>query len=422
MDRKSIIDQYRPSLFPFEEIYKEIHRNPELSRQEVGTASIVASHLDSIPEFIVHRNIGGHGVVGVLRNNDGPTVLLRADMDALPHLEATGLPYASTKTAKDAEGETTPVMHACGHDMHTATLMATATLLHAARKHWSGTLICLFQPAEEIAYGAKAMVDDGLYDKVPVPSIVVGQHLHAIKAGVVALSGGPVLTAVDSFEIRIFGKSGHISRPEMCVDPVITAAHIVVRLQSIVTKETRPEDFAVVACASIHGGSTANVVPDFVDIKVSVRSFRPEVHERLVESVKRVVRAECEASGSLAIREPEYKTIMHMPATVNDMHNAAILKAHFREYFGENAIDKDPFGASEDFSLLATSCGAPYVFYNWGCVDEKKWNEAEREGTTNEIPHNHSAFFAPVIQPTMKTGVDAFSVAALTFLGKGEGV
>ena len=160
------------------------------------------------------------------------------------------------------------------------------------------------------------MVDDGLYEKVPAPNIVLGPHLHAIKAGVVALSGGPILTAVESFELRNFGKSGHISRPDICVDPVITAAHIVVRLQSIVTKETRPEDFAVVACASIHGGSTANIVPDFVDIKVSIRSYRPEVHEHLVAAVKRVIRAEFEASGSLAVHEPQYKKIMHMPAIV----------------------------------------------------------------------------------------------------------
>ena len=177
-------------------------------------------------------------------------MLLCADMDALPHLEATG----STKTANSAEGETTPVIHACGHDMHTATLVATAKLLYAARKHWSGTLICLFQPAEEITYGAKFMVANGLYEKVPIPDIVLGQHIDATKAGVVALSGGPVLTAVDSFEIRIYGKSGHVSRPDLYVDPVITAAHIVVRLQSIVTKETRPEDFAVMACVSIHEG------------------------------------------------------------------------------------------------------------------------------------------------------------------------
>ena len=208
--------------------------------------------------------------------------------------------------------------------------MATATLLYVSRKHWSGTLICLFQAAEEIAYGAKAMVNNGLYKNVPIPTIVLGQHLHTIKAGVVALSGDPILTAVDSFEVPNFCKSEHISRPDSCVDPIITAAHIVVRLQSIVTEERRPEDFAVMACASIYGGSTANTVPDFVDIKVSIRPYRPEVHERLVAAVNRVLRPECEASGSLAVHEPVYRTIMHRPATVKNMHKAAVRKAQFK--------------------------------------------------------------------------------------------
>ncbi|KAK3168347.1 hypothetical protein OEA41_004794 [Lepraria neglecta] len=350
MDKRTITDDHRPRLPPFEEIYKDLHQNPELSRQKVRTASIVASHLDALHDFIVYRNIGGHGVVDVLHNGSGPTVLLRADMDALPHLEATGLPYASTKTAKNAEGETTPVMHACGHDMHTATLMPPQT--------------------EEIAYGEKSMVADGLYEKVSIPDTVIGQYIHAIKAGVVALSGGPVLTAVDSFEIRIYGESGHVSRPDLCVDPVITAAHIV-------------------------------------------------VHELLIAAVKRLVRAECEASGSLVVREQEFKTMMHTPATISDIHNAAILKAQFKEYFRGNAIDKDPFGASEDFSPLSTACWALYVFYMWGYVNKETWDEAEREGKIRSIPHNYSTFFAPVIQPTLM-GVDAFSVAALTFLGEGS--
>lgn len=360
-------------------------------------------------------------MVGVLINGPGPTVLLRADMDALPHREKTNLEYASTKVVTDLEGNSTPVMHACGHDMHVATLMAAATLLHTAKSSWGGTLICLFQPNEETAGGARAMVEDGLYDQgkheIPIPNIVLGQHVHAIKAGVVALSGGPILTAVDSFEVRIFGKSGHISRPDLCIDPVVTASQIVVRLQSIVTKEVRPEDFALIACASIHGGSTANIVPDFVDLKLSIRSYRPEVHERLLAAVKRVVRAECKASGSLQVHEPIFTTIMHAPATINDAKSAETLKTAFCGYFGDNAIESDPFGASEDFSILATACGAPYLFYMYGCVDGQQWDEAERAGTVNMIPHNHSAFFAPVIQPTMRTAVDAFALAALTFLG-----
>ena len=420
MDARTIVNQYRPSLKSFEAIYRDIHQNPELSKQEARTASIAASHLKAVGGFKVHERIGGYGVVGVLYNGPGPTVLLRADMDALPHLEQTNLKYASTKVVTDAEGKSTPVMHACGHDMHTATLMAAATLLHAAKSVWSGTLICLFQPNEETAGGARSMIEDGLYDPtrhaIPVPDIVLGQHVHAIKAGVVAISAGPILTAVDSYEIRIFGKSGHISRADLCINPVVTAAHIVVRLQTIVTNETRPEDFAVVACASIHGGTTANIIPDFVDLKLSIRSYRPEVHARLVAAVKRVVYAECEASGSLKVQEPRFTTIMHAPPTINDEKSAGVLKTALKAYFGDNTIESDPFGASEDFSILATSCGAPYVFYMYGCVEAAVWEAAEKEGTVNEIPHNHSAFFAPVIQPTMETGVDAFAVAALAFL------
>ncbi|MCJ1312528.1 hypothetical protein MMC25_006202 [Agyrium rufum] len=421
MSHKSIIFSHCPPLGSYEDVYRDIHRNPELSKHEVRTAKIVADHLTSLSSFVVHTGIGGHGVVGVLHNGPGPTVLLRADMDALPHLENTGLEYASTKIFTDAEGKQTPVMHACGHDMHVATLMAASTLLQSARAEWSGTLICLFQPNEETAGGAKAMVADGLYDPkrkpelIPIPDIVLGQHVHAIKAGTVAIGGGPILTAVDSLEIRIFGRSGHISRADLCVDPVLTASHIIVRLQGLVTKNVRPEDFAVIACASIHGGSVANIVPDYVDLKLSLRSYRKEVHERLLAAIEKVVRAECDIAGSP--REPEIKTIMQAPATVNDIASAAKLKGQLESYFGANCIDSDPFGASEDFSVLATSCGAPYVFYMYGCVDEEIWDKASSEGKLHEIPHNHSAFFAPVIKPTMKTGVDAFAVGALTFLG-----
>ena len=418
MDRTSVINRFRPDLKPFEQVYRNIHQNPELSKQEVLTASLAATHLKALSGFVVHERIGGYGVVGVLENGVGPTVLLRADMDALPHLESTGLDYASTKVVTGNDGKQTPVMHACGHDMHVASLMATATLLHAAKSQWSGSLICLFQPAEETASGARAMVADGLYEKynIPMPDIVLGEHVHALKTGIVAINAGPVLTAVDSFDVRIFGKSGHICRADLCVDPILIASQIVVRLQSIVTKEVRPEEFAVVACASIHGGSAANIVPDFVDMKISIRSYLPAVHERLITAVKRVVRAECQASGSE--KEPEFKTIMHAPSTINDPQNTEILKTAFTEHFGDKATESDPFGASEDFSELAKACGAPYLFFMYGCVDEQKWDEAEKAGRLSEIPHNHSAFFAPVIQPTMKTAVDAFAVAALTFFDR----
>ena len=419
MDLKTLVNKFRPDLTPFEHIYREIHRNPELSKQESWTADIAASHIEKLDGFQVQRGIGGHGVVGVLKNGTGPTVLLRADMDALPHQENTKLEYASTKIVKDLQGNETPVMHACGHDMHTTSLIAAATLLHAARSEWEGTLICLFQPDEETAGGAQAMVDAGLYDStkygVPVPDVVLAQHVIALQSGVVALSEGPILTAVDSFEIRIFGKSGHICRADLCVDPVVTASHIVVRLQTLVTKEVRPEDFAVIGCTSIQGGNAPNVIPDHVDIKVSIRSYKPEVHDRVLASVKRVVRAECEASGSLQIHEPVFKTIMHAPPTINDSKSTSIVKKAFDGYFGDDSIHLDPLGPSEDCSILATACNAPLVYSLYGSVEPKYWEEATKAGKVDEIPQYHSAFFAPAIQPTLQTGVDAFAVSALTY-------
>ena len=419
-DKASIIDKYRPDLEPFGHVYCDIHRNPELSHQEVRRAKITATHLEALDCFQVHRGIGGHEVVGVLENGPGSTVLLRADMDALPHLENTNLEYASTKIVRDLHGKESPVMHACGHDMHTTSLMAAATLLHAARSAWNGTLICLFQPDEETPGGAQAMVDDGLCNTkrygIPMPDVVLAQHDVALKAGVVALSKGAILTAVDSFEVWIFGKSGHISRADLCVDPIVTASHIIVRLQTPITKEVRPEDFAVIGCASIRGGGAPNIIPDYVDIKISIRSYRPEVHERVLNSVKRVVRAECEASGSLQVKEPEFKNIMHAPPTINDAKHTAIVKDAFDQYFGEDSIPLDPLGPSEDCSVLSTACGAPLVYTLYGCVDPEQWAKAVKEGRVNEIPQYHSAFFAPAIQPTLQTAVDAFAVSALAYL------
>ena len=302
--------------------------------------------------------------------------------------------------------------------MHVALLMGATKLLHSARSQWSGTLVCLFQPAEELAEGALAMVQDGLYEYekygIPIPDIVLGQHTHATRAGRITLSPGPILTAIDSLDVRIFGKSGHVCRADLCIDPVLIASHIVVRLQSVVNKEVRPEEFAVVACGSIHGGTAANIVPDFVDLKITIRSYTPAVHQRLLNAVHQVVNLECKISGA---REPEIKPFMCAPATVNDETSEAILKKAFDAYFGENSVPLVPFGASEDFSYLARACGAPYLFYMFGCIDPDLWDEKERAGKLDKIPHNHSAFYAPVIEPTMTVALDAFALAALTFLG-----
>ena len=413
-EKASIIDKFRPQLKIYENIYRDIHQNPDLSLQEARTAAIVAKHLSSF-DFDVLQHIGGYGVVGVLQNGPGKTVLLRADMDALPISEDTNLSYTSTKKAQNAEGKEVSVMHACGHDMHTTVLMATAQLLHSARSSWKGTLICLFQPNEETAGGAQAMVDDGLYKKVPVPDIVLGQHIMTIKAGSIALRSGPILAGVDSFDIRIFGKGGHGARPDICIDPIVTAGHILTRLQTIVSREVKPGELGVISCGSIHGGSAANIIPDYVDMKITARAYSTQVQERLIKGIERVIKAECTASG--ATQEPSIKPIMHAPPTVNAEAPYGILNESFQRYYQDDLCKGEAKGASEDFSVLATACNRPYLFWNFGCVDPEQWAEAERLGKTTQIPGPHTARFAPAIQPTMRAAVDSFSLAALTFLG-----
>lgn len=411
--RQAILDQFRPDLKPFEAFYRQLHSSPELSGQEEQTASYAAEYLKNL-DFEVHTNIGGYGVAGVLPNGEGPTVLLRADMDALPVQEKTGLSYASKKTTRSPDGVETPVMHACGHDFHVTTLVAAAMLLHSAKQHWSGTLICIFQPAEESLCGAKGMVDDGLYDKIPKPDVVLAQHVMRMKAGTVNVRADRLLTAADTFDVRIFGRGGHGSAPHTCIDPILIGSSIVTRLQGIVSREVTPGELAVVSCGSIQSGQTANVIPDYLDLKLGVRTYDAKIREHVVAAIRRIIEAECEASG--AVEKPSIKSTWSTPATINDGAMAESLKKTFGAYFKENLVDMEPAAASEDFSQLATAVGAPYVMWIFGGLDEKTWDEAVSKGTLNELPGNHSPFFAPVIEPTLKTGVDAMALGALTFL------
>ena len=302
--------------------------------------------------------------------------------------------------------------------MHVALLMGTAELMAKARSQWSGTLVCLFQPAEELAEGARMMIADGLYDQskhdFPKPNIVIGQHTHAVRAGRITLSPGRILTAVDSLEVRVFGRSGHVCRADMCIDPVLIASSIVVRLQGIVNKEVRPEEFAVVSCASIHGGSAPNIIPEFVDLKITIRSYEPSVHKRLLAAVRRVCELECEIGGS---PKPKIDAIMHAPSTVNHDPHTSVLKKEFDAYFKEDSVPLYPFGASEDFSELALAVDAPYIFYMFGVLNPEQWDQKEKEGKLHEMPHHHTKDYIPVIQPSMNNAMDAFAISALTFLG-----
>ncbi|HXQ78243.1 MAG TPA: amidohydrolase, partial [Gemmatimonadaceae bacterium] len=278
-------------------LYTDIHSHPELSMQEERTAAIAADRLRGAG-YEVTTGVGKTGVVGLLRNGDGPTVMLRADMDALPVKEATGLPYASNATAIDHEGKMVPVMHACGHDMHVTWLVGAATLLAQARDSWKGTLMAVFQPAEETAQGAQAMIDDGLFKRFPKPDVILGQHVMVGSAGIISSRVGVITSTGDSLQIRLFGKGAHGSMPQASIDPVIMAAATVMRLQTIVSREVAATDAAVVTIGALQAGTKANVIPDEALLKLNVRTFDETVRNRVLAAIERIVRAEAEASGA----------------------------------------------------------------------------------------------------------------------------
>lgn len=417
MTRKTAIAILRSSpldLSTYEDLYRHLHSHPELSNQERETSKTISSHLPK--SFQIHTGIGGHGLAGVLQNGSGKVVMLRSDMDALPIAEKTSLPYASVTTMSDPEGLTKPVMHACGHDMHMTCLLAAAETLVNLREEWSGTLIVLFQPAEERGTGAQAMVDDGLYDKIPIPDYVLGQHVMAMRAGNLGLRTGTLMAAADSMKITLFGKGGHGSQPHRTIDPALMAAHVVVRLQDIVSREVDPNDVAVVTVGSLQAGQTENVISDEAEIGVDVRSAKPETREKLLSSVRRIVEAECVASNAPC--KPHFVPTRKFPALVNDGPSTQKIATSFTDFFGNAFNSEIPITTvSEDFPILATSRDRPYVFWHFGGIDQTLWDHKTKEGRVIEdIPMNHSSGFAPVIQPTMRTGVDALCLAALTML------
>ncbi|GAA0443877.1 amidohydrolase [Streptomyces olivaceiscleroticus] len=406
--REMVLAPLDARMADLEALYEDLHRNPELSFQETRTAAEVARRLKA-DGFDVLTGIGRTGVVGVLRNGDGPTVLLRADMDALPVTEQTGLPYASTH-----EG----VMHACGHDVHVTCLIGAAGLLATGRDHWSGTLVALFQPAEEDGGGAQKMIDDGLYEKVPVPDVVYAQHVAPLGAGLIAYHDGACMAAADSLRITFHGTGGHGSRPETTVDPILMAASFVQRVQSVVARETASREQVVVTVGSFHAGDAPNVIPDHATVQLSIRTFDEEVRARVLAAVDRIARAEAAASG--AARAPETETIADFPVTRNDSDTLREVNASFAGLFGEQALfPYDPASGSEDAGLLATAAEAPLYYWWLGGWDPAAFRKALEAGRiSQDIPSNHSARFAPVQQPTLTMGTRALVAAALTGLQK----
>ncbi|MGW0856051.1 amidohydrolase [Streptomyces sp. NPDC002690] len=406
------LDAVRPGL---EDLYKDLHAHPELGLREHRTAGKVAEALREAGYEVV-EGIGGTGVVGVLANGDGPVVMARADMDALPVRERTGLPYASTATVTGEDGSEQPVMHACGHDVHMTSLIGGARLMAGSREAWRGTFVALFQPSEEKGDGADAMIADGLTSRVPRPDVVLAQHVLALPAGYVGTRPGPFLSAADSLRVTVYGRGGHGSMPQAAVDPVVMAAMIVVRLQTIVARELAATTPAVVTVGSIHAGTGPNVIPDSAVVQLNVRTYDDATRAQVLGAIERIVRAECQASGSPA--EPLIEKIASFPPTVNDEAVTARVAEAFAAHFGDDAHTVELQTASEDLSLIPDAFGVPFTYWGIGGTDPELYAEAVENGTVaRDVPVNHSPFFAPVLQPTLDTGVSALTVAALAWLG-----
>lgn len=398
-----------------EALYIDLHRHPELSFQETRTAGVIARELAALGlEFT--EGLGRTGIATVIRNGSGPVVWLRADMDGLPVREQTGLAYASTAKGTDPAGTEVPVMHACGHDMHVTALLGALERLVHTKDEWSGTVVAVFQPAEEYGAGAQAMIADGVLDAFPKPDIVLGQHLTPLPAGTVGVRPGTQMAASDGLTVTLLGRGGHGSRPHATIDPVVMAAATVMRLQTVVSREVDPREMAVVTVGSIHAGLKNNIIPAEATLELSLRYPDDDARADVMARVERVVRAEAHASG--AEQEPVIRVDHSLPPTINDAEATARLVAAWDRAFGEGTVvDPGMFTGSEDVSWFAREAGVPLVYWFWGGLDPQQWADAVARGTVNEdIPTNHSPFFAPILHPTIERGVDALVVAAREFL------
>jgi amidohydrolase len=411
------LDRLIPDL---EALYKDIHAHPELSMQETRTAGLAADRLRAAG-YEVTTGVGKTGVVGLLHNGDGPTLMLRADMDGLPIQEATGLPYASKVKTKDREGITVPVGHMCGHDMHVTWLAGATALFAQAREAWRGTLMAVFQPGEETAEGAQAMIDDGLFKRFPEPVVILGQHVMVGPAGAVAGRTGAITSAADSLQIRLFGRGAHGSMPQSSIDPVVMAAATVMRLQTVVSREVAAAEAAVVTVGVLQAGTKENVIPDEAIIKLNVRTFDEGVRKRVLAAIERIANAEAAASG--APRSPEITPLDHYPLNVNDAEATKRVVDAFRRHFpAERVRQTGPAPASEDFGSFGTEWHVPSVFWFVGGTDPDVYAKAKKAGRLNELPVNHSPQFAPVIHPTLQTGVETLVIAAQAWLSAQQAI
>lgn len=394
------------------ELYVHLHRNPELSLHEVETARRMAAELSAIGAEVT-EGVGGTGVVGVIENGAGPTVLVRTDLDALPVVEATGLPYASQATATDDEGNTVGVMHACGHDVHMTCFVGTARWLATHKEEWSGTLVLIAQPAEERGLGARAMLADGLYERFPKPDYALALHVDAANpAGVLSHRSGPALASVSSIDLLVRGKGGHGAYPHKTVDPIVLAAALVLDLQSIVSREVAPTDPAVVTVGSIHGGAKHNIIPPEVRLQLTLRSYEASVMEQLIEGIRR--RAAGLASAHAA-PEPELVVSESLPPTVNDPELVRRLVPVIEGVLGaENVREAEPVMGAEDFGLYSLEGEIPAVMFWLGAEPIAKYLAAQNGG--EPLPSLHSPLFAPDPRPAIATGIRAMTASVVELM------
>lgn len=384
--------------------YLHLHAHPELSMQEHETATFIEAELTEIG--LEHFRCGGTGVVGIDRNGDGPVVAFRADTDGLPIQEDTGAEYASQATGTLPDGREVPVMHGCGHDTHVAAALGAARLMREREAEWSGTIVWIFQPGEETAAGARAMVDDGLWDRAPQPEVIFGQHVFPFPAGTVRLTPENAMALADSLRVTIYGRQAHGSQPQDSVDPIVLGAHMLTRLQTIASRELSPLDPAVVTCGTFNAGLKENIIPDRAEFTLNIRTLTGEVRHQVLAAVERIVKGEAVVAGA---PEPLIEELYTFPRMYNDpSHTERVRQALIGELGAENVAVTPPKMGSEDFGWLGDSIGVPYVFWMFGGADPKDPAPAG----------NHSPHFLPVPEPTLSTGVRAILAGLGAYLGR----
>lgn len=384
-------------------LYLDLHQNPELSGHETQTAAKLAAHLRSAG-YDVTEHVGGTGIVAVLKNGAGPTIMLRTELDALPVEEKTGLPYASKVHAKDDAGRDVPVMHACGHDLHMGSLLGTAEIMMRSKDTWHGTLILIGQPAEETIGGAEGMVRDGLFTRFPKPDVAVALHVsNQLPAGMASVTPGIYNTNADSVHIVIYGKGGHGAMPNTTIDPIVIAARTILALQTIASREVKPGEMAVVTVGYLRAGNKNNIIPDEAEMGLTVRTYKQDVRKHVLAAIERITKAEAMAAG--APRDPLIEHLEGTDAVYNDPALAERLRTPLEAALGKNnVVIAEPISPSEDFSVYVSQ-GVPGFYFSLGGADPEKFPQAKAAGTT--LPSNHSPFFTPDVDPALHAGIAA---------------